>query len=116
MACVLILSGAGAKVTDLGLSLSEVEVADAVSRQALEELAAGTPAYLPPEAKHGHISVKTDSYALGIILLELLSGLTPVQSGGKGPELREYMEPAMQVGGLVGGPGVRGSGGWVGLG
>jgi hypothetical protein len=40
-------------------------------------LAVGTPYAMPPEYKeYGHVSMKTDSYALSILLVELLTGHT----------------------------------------
>jgi len=38
---------------------------------------AGTPAYMAPEQFEGHITPKTDIYALGIILCQCLSGKAP---------------------------------------
>jgi serine/threonine protein kinase len=39
----------------------------------------GTGPYMPPEyEKRGHVSERTDSFAFGIVIIELLTGLHPV--------------------------------------
>jgi serine/threonine protein kinase len=42
------------------------------------KMVVGTRAYMPPEyLQHGHVSVKTDAFAFGTLLMELLTGLAP---------------------------------------
>ena len=36
----------------------------------------GTAAYVAPEVHHGRISVDIDAYALGVVVLEVISGLS----------------------------------------
>ncbi len=44
----------------------------------------GTPAYLPPEALGGgETDARSDVYALGVVLYELLAGTVPIVLGGK---------------------------------
>jgi hypothetical protein len=38
------------------------------------------PCFLPSDVNHGHVSVLTDSYAFGIMLIELLTDLHPVDA------------------------------------
>ncbi|XP_026688887.1 interleukin-1 receptor-associated kinase 4-like [Diaphorina citri] len=38
----------------------------------------GTRPYMPPEAMHCQISTKTDVFSYGVILLELLTGMKPI--------------------------------------
>ena len=46
----------------------------------------GTTPYMPPERyQEGHVSVKTDSFAFGVVLLELLTGLPPKSKQTKEP-------------------------------
>jgi eukaryotic-like serine/threonine-protein kinase len=70
---VLLTTSGGAKVADFGLARS---VAGAV--QTRGGMIIGTAAYLAPEQVSGGISdARTDVYAAGIMLFELLTGLQP---------------------------------------
>lgn len=65
----IMLDGNGRlKITDFGLAAAEAELNVTQRRE-------GTPAYMAPEQRDGaEISVRTDLYALGLVLYELLSG------------------------------------------
>jgi hypothetical protein len=62
---------------------------DANRTHATTGVAIGTPYAMPPEYKeYGHVSMKTDSYALSILLVELLTGRT-----GMGAVALHHEEP-----------------------
>ncbi|PIN19296.1 Serine/threonine protein kinase [Handroanthus impetiginosus] len=63
----------------------------------------GTFGYLAPEYfQHGKVSDKTDIYAFGVVLLELLTGRKPIESRrGPGEEnLVAWAKPLLQQGGV----------------
>ncbi|KAH9757295.1 protein kinase domain-containing protein [Citrus sinensis] len=59
----------------------------------------GTLGYLAPEyAENGIVSIRTDVYAFGIILLQLMSGRKVVDMNGEEPQqsLRQWAEPLIE--------------------
>jgi serine/threonine protein kinase len=60
-------------VTDFGLACDRVPQTSSLTVKGL----AGTPHYMSPEVFDGHVSVRSDVYALGIMAYELLTGDTP---------------------------------------
>jgi predicted Ser/Thr protein kinase len=79
----IMLDGQGqVRVTDFGLAA----LADTVTG---DEVRSGTPAYMAPEQLRGHeVTVRSDVYALGLVLYELFTG----QRAFKGRTLRELTE------------------------
>ncbi|XP_053742303.1 interleukin-1 receptor-associated kinase 4 isoform X1 [Synchiropus splendidus] len=62
-----------AKISDFGLTRASTS-----SCTVMTERIVGTCAYMAPEALRGEITPKSDLFSLGVVLLELVSGLPPV--------------------------------------
>ena len=80
---VLIDEQGRVQVTDFGLAVAGEIGPAGTTRAGI----AGTPLYMAPEAFEGEVSPRTDVYALGITLFELIAGLPPFS--GSVAELRE---------------------------
>ena len=90
------------KVLDFGLA----RIVDLESRVSDPNLLFGTPAYMSPEqAKGKAVDHRSDLYALGVILFELLTGQLPFQASSSlaillkkfhrsAPRLRDILPPA----------------------
>lgn len=66
-----------AKVLDFGIA----KISDGDSKMTKSGMIMGTPQYMSPEQCHGRsVDVRTDIYALGTIIYEMLSGRTPFNS------------------------------------
>ncbi|GJQ75518.1 putative tube death domain protein [Trypoxylus dichotomus] len=52
----------------------------------------GTSAYMAPEAHRGDVSVKMDTYSFGVVLLELLTSLPPIDYNRNGNDIVTYVQ------------------------
>ncbi|XP_061677629.1 interleukin-1 receptor-associated kinase 4 isoform X3 [Syngnathoides biaculeatus] len=64
-----------AKISDFGLTRAS---AKQTASTVMTERIVGTCAYMAPEALRGEITPKSDVFSFGVVLLEILSGLSPV--------------------------------------
>ncbi len=73
----VILSEGCAKVMDFGIARRVQETLSTLSRAE----AAGTPAYMAPEQEMGQCDARSDVYALGVCVYEMLAGRRPFEGG-----------------------------------
>ncbi|KAA8517619.1 hypothetical protein F0562_015093 [Nyssa sinensis] len=80
---ILLDSKLTAKVSDFGISkLAPVSDARGVQTAHVSTVVKGTPGYLDPEYFLTHkLTEKSDVYSLGIVFLELLTGMQPISHG-----------------------------------
>ncbi|XP_057972137.1 probable LRR receptor-like serine/threonine-protein kinase At1g06840 [Malania oleifera] len=80
---ILLDSKLTAKVSDFGISkLAPVSDTEGVSTAHVSTVVKGTPGYLDPEYFQTHkLTEKSDVYSLGIVFLELLTGMKPISHG-----------------------------------
>ncbi|XP_010213831.1 PREDICTED: interleukin-1 receptor-associated kinase 4 [Tinamus guttatus] len=62
------------KISDFGLARASVTF----TRTILTDRIVGTAAYMAPEALRGEITPKSDIFSFGVVLLEIITGLPPV--------------------------------------
>ncbi|XP_069484119.1 interleukin-1 receptor-associated kinase 4 [Ambystoma mexicanum] len=70
------------KVSDFGLT----RAFEKCSRTVMTERIVGTTAYMAPEALRGEITIKSDIFSLGVVFLEIITGLPPVDEN-RDPQL-----------------------------
>jgi serine/threonine protein kinase len=81
---IIVTSNGGVKILDFGLAQFDVAAQDLASVTRLTEpgVIAGTPPYMAPEQLLGQpTSARTDQFAFGVLLYEMLTGRHPFGSG-----------------------------------
>jgi tRNA A-37 threonylcarbamoyl transferase component Bud32 len=82
---VMMTAGGGVKILDFGLAQFDVAAQDLASVTRLTDagVVAGTPPYMSPEQLLGQpTNARTDQFAFGVLLYEMLTGRHPFGSGG----------------------------------
>ncbi|XP_066489742.1 interleukin-1 receptor-associated kinase 4 [Tiliqua scincoides] len=70
------------KLSDFGLTRASVRLTHTI----LTDRIVGTAAYMAPEALRGEITPKSDVFSFGVVLLEIITGLAPVDEN-RDPQL-----------------------------
>ena len=99
---VLVAPGRLAKLTDFGLAKVVLEAglpspdgpaSPASGRWQVTSAGGGTPAYMAPEQWRGEkVDARTDVYAVGCLLYELLNGHRPFQAGTRDGLMHAHLE------------------------
>jgi serine/threonine protein kinase/tetratricopeptide (TPR) repeat protein len=73
-------TGVCAKVIDFGIAKATSAHLTDLTYQTLHQQMVGTPSYMSPEQAAGQIDIdtRTDVYSLGVVIYELLTGVTPL--------------------------------------
>ncbi|XP_056108559.1 interleukin-1 receptor-associated kinase 4 [Rhinichthys klamathensis goyatoka] len=85
---ILLDEGLVAKISDFGLTRASAKHSCST---VMTERIVGTTAYMAQEALRGEITPKSDIFSFGVVLLELLSGLPPVDES-RDPKLLMEMK------------------------
>ncbi len=90
----LITDDGDLKLTDFGLAIDSEAAPDDEEPDRLSETRAGTLAYMAPEKFNSEhpVSIRTDVYAFGIFLFEMLSGERPFKGPGKAEFRQQHLD------------------------
>jgi len=81
---IFLVAGGGLKLLDFGVA----KIADATSVVTARGIAVGTPRYMSPEQARGErIDGRSDIYAMGLILFEMIAGVGPYDDARDANEL-----------------------------
>ncbi|RWS06071.1 interleukin-1 receptor-associated kinase 4-like protein [Dinothrombium tinctorium] len=81
------------KVGDFGLARVGSQAENDITRTSAKTTnIIGTSVYMAPEAFRGDVSVKLDTFSFGVVMLELLTGLSPYDSDRDEPDLLSFVE------------------------
>ncbi|MEP7052217.1 MAG: protein kinase [Pseudomonadota bacterium] len=81
---IFLVNGGGVKLLDFGIA----KIADATSVVTARGLAVGTPRYMSPEQARGErVDGRSDLYASGLILFEMIAGVGPFDDARDANEL-----------------------------
>ena len=87
----IMIDGRGqVRITDFGLAALAAEIP-------LSDIRSGTPAYMSPEQKSGsEVTVRSDVYALGLVLHEIFTGKQRAKTQSTPSELVKDLNPAIE--------------------
>ena len=89
------------QVGDFGLARLGESTAEGRVVTVMTEMVVGTSAYMAPEAYKGDVGPKMDVFSLGVVMLELLTGLPPLVEGEEARDIVSHLEEEMGEGATI---------------
>ena len=84
------------KIADFGLARTGSNATGMTSTRHVTQNIIGTSVYMAPEAFRGDVSIKLDTFAFGVVLLELLTGLKPFDESRDEPDILSHIEEVIE--------------------
>lgn len=84
------------KIADFGLARTGSNGQGMTSTRHVTHNIIGTSVYMAPEAFRGDVSIKLDTFAFGVVLLELLTGLKPFDESRDEPDILSHIEEVIE--------------------
>lgn len=84
------------KIADFGLARIGSSASGMTTTRHVTQNIIGTSVYMAPEAFRGDVSVKLDTFAFGVVLLELITGLKPFDESRDEPDILSYVEELIE--------------------
>lgn len=84
------------KIADFGLARIGSSASGMTTTRHVTQNIIGTSVYMAPEAFRGDVSIKIDTFAYGVVLLELLTGLKPFDESRDEPDILSHIEEMIE--------------------
>ena len=94
---VLLDAGCTGRIGDFGIARSAKDHLGVTATHLQTGVPMGTTIYMSPECKNGELSYKVDSFAFGLVIIEVLTGLPVLQPAAGRSNLHTMFEEDMDT-------------------